>query len=347
MVWWAYNIYKVPSWYIATWKVANLWTWHTWNIWSDKEALEEEVKEILDRWVERNENEPVDDEEFRGSEELWLQLWVLNQENIEKETQKLEEKINNDKNNIPEENITNYNGELSFMERKHNEYLAEDLLERYIAEEAFHIWDWVNDEMEINIVWALESISKWENVLPYLEKLRAMWVTEIVLSRIQYLSTLMLYGNWQLVDMTDEVLMITSAFWVVRWWIRYIINRATWKVMLKLSYWEAAKEIAAIKLTKETVIDMWRYASIKMKDFKALNPSIYNWIRDKWLQLINNNGVKYRFISIDKMLKHIKWTVQNLKDKGVSHFKTKNLDEVYDLHIKAMEKVSKEVFDKK
>ena len=223
------------------------------------------------------------------------------------------------------------------LENRKNEYLIEELVNKYIAWDTLYIEDWTNDKIEKTIINALESISKWESVYPYLDELKKQWASDELLKRVEYIAQKMIYWEWT-VDVTDEVLMFTWVAWIVKWWIKYIIKKSTWKILFKLSYWEAAREIWKISY-KITLFDISKYAWLKMKDIKNINPELYKRIINWKIFLKTNNWIEFKLKDRNAINQHIKWSINYRDDK--SYFLTKDFDEVIDLHIEAMGIVSK------
>ena len=70
MVWGAYHIYEFDGKYIATWKVANKWTWRFGGLRDNPYELEDELIRILDDWQYRNSTEPTNVDDDRSPAEM-------------------------------------------------------------------------------------------------------------------------------------------------------------------------------------------------------------------------------------------------------------------------------------
>ena len=126
--------------------------------------------------------------------------------------------------------------------------------------------------------------------------------------------------------------------------LNLIKNSPKYKTLqLSISKWIApqrAERLIAINHRSRHVY-LADLSKLKMSEIKTINKELYNKIQKWTIEIETPNWVKFKFWKWGNKLKeHMNWSIPNN-----SNFSTSNLDEVYDINIEAMSKVSKEIWD--
>jgi len=418
MIWGAYNIFKTPDGFIATYKVANRWTWHTSTIWSDSDALEEEIKRILDDWVKRNSSEPVSEDENRGMEEMGIETLgdsttytsLVNEYNtlysqVQQECATIAQNIfplswegsllwnwetqvnyidtclleseQSKKIKIVFQNIIKL-----YLETKYSQYKTLKWFSIGYAQAISDTWNFIAslDKEEFAKI-KQNIIDSWENGVEYIANIWAYWSASIdywitndnnALVAKNDLATKISFGSEileieQLISEIDWENIEDADYW--SWYIGGYLaeNMVVWYSIGKAINWVSKhsrswiktiinKVINASKIWKldynTKVLDIYNYPDITMADLQKFNQKyIYNRIKKWTLKLKTPNWIEYRIANSQKFNQHIKWTIEY--DKYISqtweyksYFKeTMSTNEVYDLTIEVIEKISKNKWD--